>query len=55
MDEQDVFIDVLENLRMAADFFNVGASYTPYVPFVLELTGDQIHAISLVRFLLFCH
>ena len=55
LDEQDEFIEVLKNLHMAAEFFNAGASYTPYVPFVLQLTDAQIHAISLVRFLLYCH
>ena len=55
MDEQDIFIVVLKNLHMAVDFFNAGASYTPYVPFVLRLTQTQINAISLVRFLLLCH
>ena len=55
MEEQDVFIEVIKNLHMVADFFNVGAYYTPYVLFVLQLTEDQIHAISLVRFLIFCH
>ena len=55
MDEQDVFIKVLKNLPMVADFYNAGASYTPYVSFVLELLEEQIHEISLVRFLLFCH
>ena len=54
MDEQDVFIEVLKSLRMAADFFNAGASFTPYVSFVLQLTGDKISEISMVRFLLFC-
>lgn len=55
LDEQDDFIEVLKSLRMATDFYNAGASYTPYVPFVLELLEHQIHDISLVRFLLFCH
>ena len=50
MDEQDDFIDVLKSLPMAADFHNVGASYTPYVPFVLRLFPEHIRDISMVRF-----
>ena len=54
MDEQDIFIEGFKSLRMVVDFFNAGASFTPYVPFVLQLTGDKISEISMVRFLLFC-
>ena len=55
MVEQDVFIEVLRNLPRVANFFNAGASYTPYVSFVLELTSHYIRAPNLVRYLLFCH
>ena len=54
LDEQDDFIEFLKSLPMAADFYNAGASYTPYVPFALQLTEAKINEISLVRFLLFC-
>ena len=40
--EQDVFIEVLKSLSMAAYFFNAGASFTPYVPFVLQLAGIKL-------------
>ena len=55
MDEQDVFIDILGKMHSATDFFNAGIPYTPYIPFVLELTSYYINALVLVRFLLFCH
>ena len=54
LDEQDDFIEFLKSLPMAAEFCNAGASYTPYVPFSLQLTESKINEISLVRFLLFC-
>ena len=50
MDEQDDFIDVLKGLPMAANFYNAGGSYTPYVPFVLQLFPGHIRDISMVRF-----
>ena len=50
MDEQDDFIDVLKVLPMAADFYNAGESYTPYVPFVLKLFPGHVKDFSMVRF-----
>ena len=50
LDEQDNFIEVLKSLPMAADFYNAGASYTPYVPFVLKLRSDHIKSFNMVRF-----
>ena len=50
LDEQDDFIDVLKSLPMAADFYNAGESYTPYVPFVLKLFPGHIKSFSMVRF-----
>ena len=55
MDEQDVFIDILRQMPMATKVYNVGAPYTPYKPFVLELKSFYINAPVLVRFLLFYH
>ena len=55
MEEKDVFINVVRNLHVGVLIFKAGASYTPYVPFVLHLTDGQINAISLVRYLLLCH
>ena len=55
LDEQDDFIDVLKGLPMVADFYNAGESYTPYVPFVLQLFPGHIRDISMVSFLLFYH
>ena len=55
MDEQDDFIDVLKGVSGFADFYNAGESYTPYVPFVLQLFPGHILDISMVSFLLFYH
>ena len=52
MEEKDLFINVVRNLHVGVLIFKAGASYTPYVPFVLQLTEAKINAISLVRFLL---
>ena len=37
MDEKNDFINVLKGVPSFANFYNAGESYTPYVPFVLEL------------------
>ena len=50
MDEQDDFIDALKSLPMAANQYNAGASYTPYVPFVLQLFPEHIIFFNMVRF-----
>ena len=50
MDEQNDFIDVLKGVPCFVDFFNAGESYTPYVPFVLELFPEHIKSVSMVRF-----
>ena len=50
LDEQDDFIDVLKSLPMVAEFYNAGASYTPYVSFVLQLFPKHIKKFSMVRF-----
>ena len=42
MDEHDDFIDVLKGVPSFANFYNAGESYTPYVPFVLELFPEHI-------------
>jgi len=42
MDEQDDFIDVLKGVPSFANFYNAGESYTPYVPFVLQLFPKHI-------------
>jgi len=55
MDEQDDFIDVLKGVPSFVNFYNAGESYTPYMPFVLQLFPGHIHDISMVSFLLLCH
>ena len=50
MDEQDEYIDVLKNVAGCADFHDTGESYTPYVPFVLELFPGYVSNYIMVRF-----
>ena len=50
MDEQNDFIDVLKGVPSFANFYNAGESYTPYVPFVLELFPKHIKSVSMVGF-----
>ena len=50
MDKQDDFIDVLKGVPSFANFCNVGESYTPYVPFVVQLFPGHVKDFNMVRF-----
>ena len=50
MDEQDEYIDVLTNVAGCADFHDASESYTPYVPFVLELFPGYVSNYIMMSF-----
>ena len=50
MYEQDEYIEVLKGVPGFVDFYNAGESYTPYVPFVVELFPGYVKDLNMVRF-----
>ena len=55
MMEQDEFIEVLTGVAGFAYIYDAGESYTPYVPFVVQMFQGHVKDFNMVRFLLFCH
>ena len=50
MDEQAEYIEVLKDVTGFPNFFYAGESYTPYVPFVVELLPGYVSNYIMVRF-----
>ena len=50
MYEQDEYIEVLKYVTSFANFYDAGESYTPYVPFVLELLPVYVSNHIMVSF-----
>jgi len=50
MYEQDEYIEVLKGVPGFVDFYDAGESYTPYVPFVVELFPGYVKDSNMVRF-----
>ena len=50
MDEQAEYIKVLKDVTGFANFYDAGESYTPYVPFVVELFLGYVSNYIMVRF-----